>query len=351
MNGNGHQRVISNDPEFDRLVTGTGLFDYIALGGNIPGRDTGRAREASAEAAKRSGRKFLGVAVPDELFYRRESRAMTTVQGGDWIGTEYRPDLFVNMLYENMFSPGLGVTIIDNLVENIDIPRQTGSGGASFFAEDSPISLTSLSADKLQGVPKFLGSRHEYSLPMVVQAEPAVQELARRDMVASHSRTIDLAMLTAGGSPAPVGLLGLSIDSSVSMATPSWTTVLELIEKVESNSSTGTGFLGNPPITTMLRSTPRLAAPATTDIMVMESPRELAGYPYVSSMLVPSHHLFFGRWSDLLLLRWKAFDLLVNPYAESSYKRGNVQVRMISCVDIQCRHIESFACATDVALS
>jgi hypothetical protein len=58
--------------------------------------------------------------------------------------------------------------------------------------------------------------------------------------------------------------------------------------------------------------------------------------------------LIFGKWDDMLLGYWSAFDLLVNPYESTAYSKGNVQVRGIVTMDVAVRHIESFAAATDI---
>ena len=58
--------------------------------------------------------------------------------------------------------------------------------------------------------------------------------------------------------------------------------------------------------------------------------------------------LIFGAWSELLIGYWSAFDLLVNPYAETPYSKGNVLVRGMLTADIKLRHPESFAKISDI---
>jgi hypothetical protein len=144
----------------------------------------------------------------------------------------------------------------------------------------------------------------------------------------------------------PTGLLGLGIDNTVTMTPPTWAGVLGLIERVEDSNSDGTGFLTRPAVVRALRSTPKVLN--TDSAMIQEAPRELAGYPLASTMICPPDHLFFGRWSDLLILRWATFDLLVNPFGSPQFSKGNVEVRLISAIDVKVRHIESFAVSGDV---
>ncbi len=46
---------------------------------------------------------------------------------------------------------------------------------------------------------------------------------------------------------------------------------------------------------------------------------------------------------------WSEIDILVNPFAEAPYKKGNVLVRAMSTVDIGVRHPEAFVVASDLA--
>ena len=57
-----------------------------------------------------------------------------------------------------------------------------------------------------------------------------------------------------------------------------------------------------------------------------------------------------GDWSQMMLGIWSEVDILVNPFAETAYNKGNVLVRAMSTVDIACRHPEAFVVAEDVAL-
>ena len=56
-----------------------------------------------------------------------------------------------------------------------------------------------------------------------------------------------------------------------------------------------------------------------------------------------------GDWSQVMLGIWSEIDILVNPFAETPYKKGNVLVRAMSTVDIGVRHPEAFVVASDLA--
>jgi len=72
------------------------------------------------------------------------------------------------------------------------------------------------------------------------------------------------------------------------------------------------------------------------------------GYPHVWTSLVPSANCMIGGdFSDVIQGTWSAVELLLNPYMESAYKKGNVALRIILTMDVAIRHPESFATFED----
>lgn len=67
-------------------------------------------------------------------------------------------------------------------------------------------------------------------------------------------------------------------------------------------------------------------------------------YPHVWTSLVPAENLLIaGDFSDVIQGTWSAVEVLVNPYMESAYKKGNVALRIILTMDVGIRHPQSFA--------
>lgn len=186
-----------------------------------------------------------------------------------------------------------------------------------------------------------------------MQSTPDIEQLIRSDFAFVLAQALDAAALVGGGSNEPDGLIAAGIDDSVSMSTPSWSKVLDLINVVEEANAMGTGFAMRPLVAKTLRNTAKVAS--TDSVMVMESPDSLAGYPVSRTTQLPidatpdpdTTTIIFGQWSDLLIGYWSAFDLLVNPYESTAYSKGNVSVRGMLTADIAVRHLESFAASTD----
>ena len=67
-------------------------------------------------------------------------------------------------------------------------------------------------------------------------------------------------------------------------------------------------------------------------------------YPHIWSTFVPADNLLIGGdFSQVIQGTWSSVEILVNPYMESAYKKGNVALRIILTMDVAVRHPEAFA--------
>ena len=321
----------------------------------VPGHseDCGRERELSGEIARRSGRAFQGIAIPASVF---EQRVVTTAlpaagPGSNIISTDYLGAQFIDHLRAALVTRRLGARILSGLTGNVAIPRLKTSATTGWVAENAALSASDPAFDQITLSPKHAGGIVEFSRNMLLQSSPDIEELIRADFAAVLARAIDAAALKGGGSNEPVGIISTANVATVSMLTPTWANVLQLIEEVEADDALqgSLGSAGNSHVTRKLRSTSKVTS--TDSVMIMESPDSLAGYPYVSSSLIPldasspsdKTSLIFGAWQDLIIGFWSEFDFLINPFETTAFTKGNVQVRAMATCDVKLRHVESFA--------
>jgi HK97 family phage major capsid protein len=347
----------TGDDRFDTELRKFSLLRLIAhrAGMNV---DAGLDLELSNETARRSGRSFEGDAVPNAIF---ETRVTTTsATGSNIIPTDYRPDLYINLLYENLVVKQAGARVLNDLRGNVAIPKALTGHTATWFAENSAIPLSDATWGQVTLTPKHVGCLTELSRNMVIQPSPSVEELVRADFAANLARAVDAGAIQGTGTGAePEGILATTGIGSVALGTnggaPTWPKILELIGKLEDENVNGNAFVGNGKFSRLARQTLK-----TTGLpgYLMDQPGSLAGYPYYSTALVPSNltkgtgtalsALIFGRWSDLLIGYWSEFDLLVNPYESTAYSKGNIQIRGIVTMDTAVRYPESFAAIKDI---
>ena len=344
-------------PEFDREVREFSLVRAIAGAAGMQ-VDDGREKEISAELSKRSGIKPQGILCPTDVF-QMEQRQWTGISstepgagaGSNIIPTDYRPGQFIDILRAKLVVKQLGARVLSGLSGNVDIPRLQASATAGWVAENAALSASDMQLAKLQMTPKHAGALVEFSRNMLMQSSPDIEQLIRMDFAGLLARALDKVAIEGGGDNEPDGILETTGINTVDVSGGwTWEKVLQFIEEVESDDSTGTAWALTPGVVKTLRSTPKEKATyfdtgdaeAVSADYLMEGPNSLAGYPARSSTLVPANKAIFGNFADLLVGYWSAFDVLVNPYESDAYAKGNVMVRGMMTCDVGVRHPESF---------
>ena len=348
----------SGDVKLDDEMRGFSLRKAICsmIPDIAPHVDAGRERELSQELAKRAGRPFQGIAVPMAIFQKKLEQRVVTAAGeaANIISTDMRGDLYIDALRARMVTRRLGARVLSGLVGNVDIPKLDASATAAWVADNAALVANDPDFNKVQLTPKHAGMITEFSRSTLLQSSPDIEMLLRDDFSKVLANTLDLAAIDGGGSNEPSGVLESGLTKVAFGGGATWAKVLEIIEAVEEGNAEGTGWTTSPGVVRLLRSTAKVSS--TDSVMIMESPRELAGYPLLPTQNVPrtvgspqtGDALIFGDWTDLLIAFWSELDVLVNPYESTAYTKGNVQIRAMMTCDVAVRHSASFACSDDV---
>lgn len=319
--------------------------------------DAGFEREISQEVTKRSGRKFQGIAVPDEAFHEKRT-LLAGSSAADLVPNVHRGDLFVDKLRGALVVGRLGATVLDNLVGTVDIPKQTGSSSAQWVAEDGSLTETDAAFTDVNLAPKTVGAMTSFSRRTIINAVPSIEQLVRNDLASVIASAIDAkAMLGDGTGNTPTGIVNVSGVASPTFASgPTWAQVLSFISAIE-GADAALGSLGwamSPAAVAKFRGTLKVSGDAGAGFL-MDAPGNLAGYAAASTTAIPTvagtpdtSTVIFGAWSQLLLGMWSGTDLVVNPYETTAYAKGRVLVRAMRDVDVAVRHAAAFAFADDM---
>jgi HK97 family phage major capsid protein len=353
---------------FDALAKQVTIMDVLRAGMGETDEGATRAREVSAELERRSGRKAKGLLFSMALSGAPpERRVFTTTNpatgpGSNLIATEVSPNL-IDRLREKLVVRRLGATVLSDLVGNLSIPRLKQSATAYWVAEDAPIPLSDPATDAVGLTPKQVGGRVEISRPMLQQSSPDVVRMVENDLTQLIATAIDRAALQGGHAAEPHGLLapGSGINNhGLGGAFLKWDDIVDAIAKVDvANALSGSlGWVSNAVTVAKLRKTP--ATPTdTASTFLMTDPNSLGGYPLVSTQnLVVDGTvvsgggtlgtLLFGDWSQLIIGYWSEIDILVNPFAESAYAKGNVQVRAMATCDVAIKQPLAFSAISGI---
>jgi HK97 family phage major capsid protein len=325
-------------------------------GGDV---DAGFEREISQEVARRSGRKFEGLAVPDQIFMQEKRTLLVGSSAADLVPNPHRADLFIDRLRSALVTQQLGATYLDNLVGSpIDIPRQTGSSVAQWVAEDGSLTETDPSFDDVSLTPKTVGAMTSYSRRTLLNSSPSIEQILRNDLSAIIARAIDYqAMVGDGSGNTPTGITNSGATDAGGGVALTWEEVLTFPSLVEGDDALqgSLGWAMSPYVKKKLRSTAKVSS--TDSVMLMESNTELAGYKAVTTTALPGSApgataapgmIIFGNWSDLIIASWTGIDILLNPYETTAYAKGRVLIRAMKDVDVAVRHPESFVFQDDI---
>ncbi|BBC74406.1 major capsid protein [Altererythrobacter sp. B11] len=317
-----------------------------------PSIDAGREIELQAELAKRAGRVAKGFYAPLECFALEERAAQTTATSGSIIPTDFRPDLFVSALTAGTALQAMGATVLTGLTGNVEIPRETGSPAVGWVAENTALPTGNASFDSLTLTPHHVGAITELSRQLIMQASPAAEGLIRQMLSRNIALEIDRAAINGSGTGAePRGLLNDPDVASVPYDADLFNTTADMIAAAD---------LANVDARRAFLSTNGVKATALKvrdgDGHAVTIAETFHGEPTFFTNQAPSnlgtgedeHALAYGDWRDFLVGVWSQLDILVNPYAETAYSKGNVLIRAMATVDFGVRRPASFVIASGV---
>lgn len=356
-------------------------------------KTAGFEREVSNEIARQLGRNpsAEGMFLPSDLPFapdQAHQRAFSLISGqsrmnqqmrsafavgapatgGNLVATELLSDSFIEVLRNAMVTPQLGARFLSGLVGNVDIPRQISAAQTSWVGELTAGTESEATFDKVQLRPKNLTSWGIISRMMMMQATPAIEMLARVDLIAQMALALDLAAISGNGAGgAPTGIVNqagvLSVVGGANGKNVDFDDIIKLYTapRVANASQNSMAFAMNSKVIGYLAS-----LKATTGTYLWDpqggltagSPDRIKGKPYGESQQLRStltkgtsvgvcSEIVYGNWLELLIAEWGAIEVAINPYDSTLFKSGDVVLRAIQTADIGVRHGASFSVMSD----
>lgn len=310
----------------------------------------GFEREVSEAAASKLGRSAQGLLVPYDVLVQPMQRDLvvgTSTAGGHTVATNLLAGSFIDLLRKRMVMSALGATMLNGLVGNIAIPRQTAGATAYWVAESGSPTEGAQAFDQVTMSPKTVGAFTDYSRKLLLQSSIDVENFVRMDLTKQIGLEIDrVALYGTGSSNQPLGLKNLSGINTVDFAAAA-ATYAEIVsmetQVAADNADIGTlAYLVNARGRGALKTTEKASNTAQfiwgTDNMVNGYRCEVSNQVEGTAASTEDH--FFGNWADALIGFWSGLDLTVDPYTGST--SGTVRVVALQDVDVAFRHPESF---------
>ncbi|WP_310613741.1 phage major capsid protein [Limnohabitans sp.] len=348
----------------------------------------GFEREVSQALAKRMGKAeansfFMPTDLPfapdekhartySEVMGKKQTRAAyqvgTASQGGNLVATNLMADNFIEVLRNASVTAQLGARYLTDLTGNVDIPRQNGAANLSWVGESTAGSESEATFDKVSLKPKTITAWSLISRLMMLQSSPAIEMLARADLLAQCALGIDLAAMSGSGAGGqPTGIVNQSGVSSIiggaNGANLSFDHIIQMYSgpRLANAPQANLGFAINSKafgyLSTLKATTGQYLWMPQGGIA--QAPGDtLRGYPYAVSNQLRSalskgtstgqcSELIYGNWLELLIGMWGVMEIAVNPYDSTGFKNGDVVLRVMQTCDIGVRHGASFAVMTD----
>jgi len=339
----------SDNGEFAELRN-QNVVETLRFGAGMAVNDRAKIEREQAMLAERAGKPAKGVYIASELFEQRA--AMTTGTAATVAPESFRPDLFTSALTNSAIVSRLGATTLTGLTGDVIIPRETGSPNVGWVNEDEALPTGNASFDSMTLTPHHVGTITELSRQLLQQSSPQVEGLVRQMLSRNVALEIDRAAIAGSGAGAePLGLLNDSNVPEVAYATDLFTTTANMISTADvANVGDGRAFLSTNGV--------RLVAMLERDADGHPIPlsETFHGEQAFFTNQAPNdlgagddeHGLLYGDFRDMLIGIWSQLDILVNPFAETAYSKGNILVRAIATVDFGVRRPASFVKATGV---
>jgi HK97 family phage major capsid protein len=266
----------------------------------------------------------FSVAIPSSITRDLSVGGDSGAKGGQLVQTDK-----VGFLYEMMegsLIEKLGVQVLNDLTNNVDMPKQSASGDAVWADENDTVSNINFQVGSVPLRPTRLAAPYAISNKLLVQsaAENIVRtELSRKIRKALDTKFVELLLANAG-------TIGVAVDTNGGAL--DYAKVLEMITKVgESSEDIALAkFLMNYKTWSSLK---QLKKDAGSGTFVLEN-NLVDGFEYEATNYMPSNltkgtgtglsAMAFGDFTKTYLGNFGAMELVIDPYTLASQAKTKI---------------------------
>ena len=358
---------------------------FLAMADGERCRELERCGEATTQGGKaEAARGRSAVSIPAEIVRDLHTRASEQGQtrtrtltvagtnaGAELVGTQHLASEFVAPLREQTWLSRAGVRVLDGLMQDVDIPGQSGVAQASWLTpENQQLTESELdTATILSLSPKEVGVLSSYSRKLLIQSSPGVEGLVVDDQRQVLDRAIEVAVLNGtGASGQPTGIDAIaSGDVALNVSNTNGTDV--------DFSRTASGEVGfvqmlqaldganiDPMRASFLTSgrgywklASQLVGTNTAAIYLVRNGTAHTGNAVMATNLIASQvtkgsasnttRLYLADWSHCYVARWSGLDVLIDPYTAMDSRK--IRVATYSDIDTGWRHKKAIVRVTD----
>jgi HK97 family phage prohead protease len=305
-------------------------------------------------------RDMHAINLPEMLFKRTQSVTGGSGGnlGGDLVFTE--PGRYIDFLYPN--TPLLSqVSVAENLVGNVDFPKQTAAYTLNWQTETGTDSAQDITFDKVTMSPKRAVITASMSNQLLRQEySRGIEQRIINQLNLSFNKGLENVILNGtGSSNQPSGIYTELAAQALTIGAIDYADLIAF-ESALANADALSGnlaYVTHPAVLAKLKQTKLDAGSGRFLVEGTLSPVMTAnGYNILSTTLSPvnttpapdEYGMIFGNWSDVQVGFWGGATLMVDPY--TNMKSSIVEVYLERFMDVAVLRNASFALATDITI-
>lgn len=357
----------------ENLVNNFSLFKVLRS--QIDGKPLDGAEaeidQVGREEAKDLGVQIQGFAIPSLLsqrmngYHNRSLDAATAATAKNLIATNLGS--MIPALYPKLKLDQLGVTRMNGLVGDLELPAGDAIATASYKTETGASDETTPTTRKIKLSPKRIGAWTKFSLQLLNQSSIDLQMWVIMELMKAEARKTETVAYYGGASnePTGLGLYATPAANLISLGTDGGSiTRAKLIECERTIEDVDADFdnarwVFTPTVKAILRELEE--ASGSGQGFVWKNDDKVLGYDALISNLLPKtltkgshvatdlHMAAFGDWSKLIIGYWGLRDLVVDNI--TAKKTGQVEVIMNAFNDVQITQPKAFSIIKDIIVA
>lgn len=271
-----------------------------------------------------------------------------TAGGSALVGTELMG--FIELLRNRSVAFRMGAIRLSGLSQNVAIPRQLTSASAGWLATEATQATESAATfNQLTLTPKTAAAYTEISRQLILQSQPAAEQIVANDLAAAAALAVDSGVLAGDGTGgAPTGIMAAAGIGSVTGTTLGYAGLLEFqtdlaAANVEPVSG---GYVTTPAVAALLSTRVKFSGTATPlwDGNIWNA--NVCGFAGMSSNQMAAGTMVFADWSKVVVGEWGVLEIETNPYA--NFQAGIIGVRAMYSVDVGLRYAGAVSVANTI---
>jgi HK97 family phage major capsid protein/HK97 family phage prohead protease len=296
------------------------------------------------------------VNLPEMIFQRTQTVGGATT-GADLVFTE--PGRYVDFLYPN--TPMLNLcSVADNLVGNVDFPKQTSSYSLNWQTETGTDTVQDINFDKVSMTPKRAVISASMSNQLLRQEySRGIEQRIIGQLNASFNKGLENAVLNGtGASNQPSGIYTELAAQALTLGAISFDDLVDMEAALAAADALDgrLAYVTHPNVVAKLKKTKVDAGSGRFLVEGMLDPVKTAnGYNIFNSTLSKktagspdTYGIIFGNFNDVQIGFWGGATLMVDPY--TNMKSSIVEIYVERFMDVAVLRDASFALAIDVTI-